>query len=202
MSEGGQLWPCTKDRLDRERQAELNGTKAGPTPYDRLHDYTSGPIHERAKRAALNLCAECPIRTECWADPANEQWVRSILGKRKPGPKPSAKCGTPGGARRHARVGEPSCEECRAAERERSVKKRAIREGWQRGLQKRQELQAAERERRMAILHDLVEMGADLHEACRALDMRRDALNKWCLRNKVSHLYHQLNGTRPKGAAA
>jgi hypothetical protein len=173
-------------------------------PYDLLHDYVSGPIHERAKTEAERLCKTCPLYArDCWDDPSNEMWVRSIRGQRRPGPPPSAKCGTSGGARRHYKLNEKVCAACREWERQRQAKKReeaAPRQ--QAGLDARRAAQAAENERRMAGMRELAEVGGDLHDACRVLGLRRDTLNKWCQRHGVTDLYHRLAGTRPKKAAA
>lgn len=58
------------------------------------------------------------------AVPDNKTWRELTAWTRPPEREPAA-CGTPSGARRHRKAGEPTCEVCRAAERERGRRRRA-----------------------------------------------------------------------------
>lgn len=78
------------------------------------------------RRAALNVCADCPVRTECLEDalsgPRNDDYGirggttseqrRRIHTQRNP--RPAAECGTLSGWRKHQRSHTTVCGACRA----------------------------------------------------------------------------------------
>ena len=115
-----ELYPCTRDRLDREAKARLNGTEHEPTPYDVLLEHPNRPGYALALNTARTLCGRCPIQTECLSRNANagEAWAKIILGINPRGgaPKgPVPPCGTDKKFWWHRRNGEVACDPCKAA---------------------------------------------------------------------------------------
>lgn len=100
--------PCVTDRLARHRTE--------PTPYDVLIDARSGPAHRAAVAEARAICGRCPLAQmqACYKAHRGEQWVRAIVGAAQP-PTRHNTCGKPWGGKVHARHGEKTCSECKAA---------------------------------------------------------------------------------------
>lgn len=98
----------------------------------------SAPRAEAARiRDAKAVCATCPVQAAClaaatdddhgvWAGLTREERRTGIVRAPKPKPEPRkpAACGTESGRNRHRRLGEPSCDACRAASREASARRR------------------------------------------------------------------------------
>ena len=175
-----------------------------PTPFDLLHDYISGPIHERAKAEAEALCSTCPLYAAgCWDDPANEAWVKSIRGRRS-GPKggaprgPIPDCGTNRKYWWHRRNGEPACDPCREANNAYKRKQRAekMTEPRLRALEAGRAAHSVKTARANAAradeLRHFVASGIGLTEVCQALDVKRGALQKWCSRHGLTDVYLAL----------
>jgi hypothetical protein len=93
------------------------------------------PTPGKSPAAAKKLCVSCPARTACldtaMRTPVLGVWGGTTVAERRalaqtigrsynpdlvaPGAGPPTGCGTPSGARRHYRAGEPVCEPCRHA---------------------------------------------------------------------------------------
>lgn len=80
-------------------------------------------------RKAVDICATCPVIEECrkqlddairahgygpYVGPRGT-WAGKFLNAKPRAKKDHASCGTISGKRRHARIGEPSCDLCREA---------------------------------------------------------------------------------------
>lgn len=75
---------------------------------------------ESTKRQ-LKVCAVCPVQAQCAADGKGDMHgIRA--GK---APRRSAYCGTLSGRAVHKRLGEPTCEDCRIAQVEATLRSRA-----------------------------------------------------------------------------
>lgn len=98
----------------------------------------AGATSEAARiREAKEICRTCPLIAAClaaatdddhgvWAGLTREERRTGIVRAPKPKPEPRkpAACGTESGRNRHRRLGEPSCDACRAASREASARRR------------------------------------------------------------------------------
>lgn len=107
------------ERAEEPRPACEGIAKPGkPTPYDLLHDYISGPVFERAKTEARQICGTCPLQQDCLVQNRREAWAKAVLGINPRGgaPKgPVPPCGTDRKFWWHRRNGEAPCEPCKAA---------------------------------------------------------------------------------------
>lgn len=109
--------------------------------HDLWHQPAGSGISRRAENAriyeAKAICAACPLRAAClaaatdddhgiWGGLTREERRTGIVRAPKPKPEPRkpAACGTESGRNRHRRLGEPSCDACRAASREASARRR------------------------------------------------------------------------------
>lgn len=113
--------------------------------FERPDEYFPRPT-EIPSPEALNLCAACPVRAECYEDAERLGDLYGIRGGytepqrhnlrqgKPPGPpyistggRGPAECGTAGGANAHRRRKELLCKECRLAEQRASRERRARR---------------------------------------------------------------------------
>ena len=184
--------PCVEDQARRLENKRATGIH-DPTPYDVLIDVVSGPAHRAAVNEARQLCGRCPIQTACLSREAQagERWALAVLDHRLPATtRPS--CGTRTGAKQHRAAGEDTCEPCRAAMRERWYRQQAAREQKRAGR--------PPQPNREADLRDLLASGASISDACRALNVTRAALQKWCGKRGLHDLYRALSERERRGA--
>ena len=180
---------------DRPKPACLGNSK----PYDLLHDYISGPIHDRAKREAQRICGTCPLQQTCLAENQGEPWAKALLGINPKGgaPKgPIPPCGTNRKFWWHSRNGEPACDPCKAAnnayKRELRAQKATKAEALEVGRTQRARMIQQRNDERTENLHDMLAAGATLHEVCTSLGVSKDTLQKWCSRHGMSDVYRAL----------
>lgn len=151
-----------------------------PEPYDALMDYISGPQYRAALDAARSICGSCPLSPTCLRDNLGERWANAVLGRKLPAVEREG-CGTSAGSKRHYAAGEETCDECKAYQRGANAKHRDKRVGRGRPHVNREE-----------DLRDLVANGATISDACRALGVTRNGLQKWCGKYGLHDLYHTL----------
>jgi hypothetical protein len=149
--------------------------------FDVLADRTSGPEFEYAHPLVVAMCNRCPIKKACHTEHRREDWLKGLkkgavkrtacahcgkLMASTPQPKVYCNSGCSKTAKRREIVGTSTPDHVR--------EKRAT---------------------RAEDLRNFIEVGATLHDACRAFGISPDALWKWCKHHDHRDLYQRLDGS-------